>query len=283
MSTRTGFPRMDWDTGFLADPKFQHLRDLLPDPIQFGYAGFCYVRIVSDAWRTCQRHPIGDVVRGIEPWASDALVEAGLLDDERCLSETSFDKWVGSGLMAREVWKESKKKARASTSVSSSPEVSTGHSGTPLPSRIGRESTVGTEGTVEPVGSDEGVPGEDAVWTFLAQHGAYIRPDAPLGRRLVGLLERRGADAVMAEAVSMSKAEPVMSDRQWVLGLENGLEKVPSGRVSVEAAVAEEADARSAARYQRMVARRIEWYRQTGQWDESWGERPAIIDRIGQS
>ena len=113
------------------------------------------------------------------------------------------------------------------------------------------------------------------MWTFLAQHGGYIRPEAPLGRRLVGLLERRGAEAVMAEAVNMAKVEAVMSDRQWVLGLENGLERVPSGRVSVEVAVAEEQKVRSDARFQRMAERRIEWYRQTGKWDEAWGPAPT--------
>jgi hypothetical protein len=265
---------MDWDTGFLADPKFQHLRDLLPDPVQFGYAGFSYLRLSADAWRTCERHPLGDIVRGIEPWAGDALRDAGLLDDAFCLPTTSFDKWVGSGIEARNVWKENKRKVRDSHPVSESPKVSTGLSGTPKDLRIGRESTVGT---VDEVGRYEGVPGEDAVWTFLAQHGAYIRPDGALGRRLVGLLERRGAEAVMTEAVSMAKADPVMSDRQWVLGLENGMERVPSGRVSVDAAIKEENEARNDARYERMVARRIEWFRESGKWDDSWGDKPDGI------
>ncbi len=265
MSTRTGFPRMDWDTGFLADPKFQHLRDLLPDPIQFGYAGFCFLRLTADAWRTCKQHPIADVVRGIEPWAVEALVTAGLLDSAAQLPQESFEKWVGAALEVRQVWREKKAKSPGI------PRDSQGNSGTPDTLRIG------TVGPVEEVGRYEGVQGEDAVWTFLAQHGAYIRPDAPLGRRLVGLLERRGAEAVMAEAVTMAKAEAVMSDRQWVLGLENGMERVPSGRISVDAAVKEENEARSDARYERMVARRIEWSRETGKWPEEWGEKPEVV------
>jgi hypothetical protein len=265
---------MDWDTGFLADPKFQHLRDLLPDPLKFGYAGFCYVRVVADSWRTCQRRPVGDVVRGIETWAADALRDASLLDDEYRLSESSFDKWVGSGIEARRVWKESKQKLRGSAAVSSSPKESTGLSGTLQPGRVG------TVDTVEQVGTDEGVQGEDAVWTFLAQHGAYVRPDSPLGIRLIGLMERRGAEAVMTEAQAMAKIEDKMSDRQWVLGLENGMERVPSGRISVDAAIAEEQEARNDARYERMVQRRIEQYRYTGIWHAEWGEKPEGIEVV---
>lgn len=263
---------MDWDTGFLADPKFQHLRDLLPDPIRFGYAGFCYVRVVSDAWRTCQRRPVGDVVRGIESWAGDALRDAGLLDQDFRLSESSFDKWVGSGLEAREVWKESKRKLRSSSGVSESPRDSKVVLRTLEPGRVG------TVGQVEEVGTDEGVQGEAAVFAFLAHHGAAIRPDAPLGRRLYGLMDRRTPEAVLAEAEEMAKIEAVMSDRQWVLGLENGLELIPSKRITVDEALAEEAKARNDAKYERMMERRIEWYRNTGKWDEEqWGTKPAEL------
>jgi len=116
MSTRTGFPRMDWDTGFLADPKFQHLRDLIPDPIRFGYAGFCYLRLCADAWRTCDRRPISVVVRGIEDWAVTALTEAGLLDDQLLPSE-SFEKWVGSALGGRGESRERQRRYRESRLV----------------------------------------------------------------------------------------------------------------------------------------------------------------------
>jgi hypothetical protein len=270
MSTRTGFPRMDWDTGFLADPKFQHLRDLEPDPIRFGYAGFCYVRVVSDTWRTCQRRPIGDVVRGIETWAADALRVAGLLDDEYRVTQESYDKWVGAAIEVRTVWRD-KKKPKNSTGVSDIPRDSQGNSGTPDALRVG---TVGTVGQVD---TDEGVQGEAAVFAFLAQHGAAIRPDAPLGRRLYGLMDRRGADAVLREAQDMTKVENVMSDRQWVLGLENGLEAIPSGRKSVDEALVEEAQARNDARYARMVERRLEWFQNTGRWDEAWGPMPEPV------
>jgi hypothetical protein len=123
---------------------------------------------------------------------------------------------------------------------------------------------------------EEGVQGEAAVFAFLAQHGAAIRPDAPLGRRLYGLMDRRGADVVLKEAEQMATVENVMSDRQWVLGLENGLEAIPSGRKSADDAVEEEAKVRSDVRYDRMVTRRLEWFRSTGKWDEAWGPEPAV-------
>lgn len=259
---------MDWDTGFLADPKFQHLRDLEPDPIRFGYAGFCYVRLCADAWRTCQRHAIGDVVRGIEVWAAEALRDSGLLDDDFRLTDESFQKWVGAALEVRAVWRDKKAKSTGT------PRESRGNSGTPEPVRNGRNGTVEPVGTVE---TDEGVQGEAAVFAFLAQHGAAIRPDAPLGRRLYGLMERRGPEAVLKEAEDMAKVENVMSDRQWVLGLENGLEAIPSGRKSVDEALEEETKARNDARYERMVQRRLEYYRNTGTWPEEWGEKPAGV------
>lgn len=286
MSTRTGFPRMDWDTGFLADPKFQHLRDLLPDPLQFGYAGFSFLRLTADAWRTCGRRPIGDVVRGIEVWAADALRDAGLLDADFRLSEESFDKWVGAALEAREVWKENKRKHRGSTSVPEAPKDSSDVQRGLRGGRNGRESTVEP---VEQVGTDEGVQGEAAVFAFLAQHGAAIREDAPLGRRLHALMDRRTPETVLKEAQDMAEVEAIMSDRQWVLGLENGLEAIPSGRKSIDEAVAEEQKLRNDARAQRIQeqaqARRLEAFRWTGKWDTefgpepewnpAWGERPS--------
>lgn len=149
MSTRTGFPRMDWDTGFLADPKFQHLRDLLPDPIQFGYAGFCYLRLVADAWRTCERRPIRDVVRGIEPWAMTALHDAGLLENELTLKEESFEKWVGDAMKGRSAWAAAKRRSRGESSdVSRSLAESRGVSGSHLPAREGGR--VGRDGRVGP-------------------------------------------------------------------------------------------------------------------------------------
>lgn len=79
---------------------------------------------------------------------------------------------------------------------------------------------------------------EHRIFAFLARNGAVIRPDTGLGRRLLGLIERRGVEDVLRQAGVMARGER-LSDRQWVLGLENALEAVPSGR---EAQVAERAE-----------------------------------------
>lgn len=117
---------------------------------------------------------------------------------------------------------------------------------------------------------------EGLVFGFIAQHGASIREDSPLGRRLLGLMERRTPEAVLKEATAMAQIEDVMSDRQWVLGLENGLEAIPSGRKSVDAVIEEETRARNDARYDRMVERRLDYLRETGRWPEEWGPRPIL-------
>lgn len=139
----------------------------------------------------------------------------------------------------------------------------------PVPVLIGTSSTEG-----EGVGEET----ETAVFAFLSEHGAFVRPDAPLGLRLYGLMRRRGAGAVLAELHEMAKVADVMSDRQWVLGLENGLEAIPSGRKTVDEALAAEATIREEAKsdrvYERMHTRRLEWFRNTGKWDEGWGPAP---------
>jgi hypothetical protein len=80
---------------------------------------------------------------------------------------------------------------------------------------------------------------EHRVFAFLARFGAAIRPDTGYGRRLLGLIERRGVEDVLRHAGVMAKSGERLSDRQWVFGLEAALEAVPSGR---EAQVAERAE-----------------------------------------
>jgi hypothetical protein len=190
MSTRTGFTRMDWDTGFLADPKFQHLRDLLPDSIRYGYAGFSYLRLAADAWRTCDREPIGTVVRGIEPWATDALRDAGLLDDELRIPEATFDNWTGSALRARQITADAQKRSRESRHVT----VTQDDSGTVTRSQdSARTGRTGRAGKVEPVEQDADTQAfglstdEVAVFAAIAKAGAFIRPESGMGLRVVGL------------------------------------------------------------------------------------------------
>jgi hypothetical protein len=120
-----------------------------------------------------------------------------------------------------------------------------------------------------------GVDDDEArVFAFLARHGAAIREDAPLGRRLLGLIERRGTEDVLRRAGQMAKANGAMSDRQWVLGLENAIEAIPTPKEARTADVEEESRKHAERVQAEMHARRVERFRFTGEWDEAYGPRP---------
>lgn len=81
---------------------------------------------------------------------------------------------------------------------------------------------------------------EARVFAFLARFGAFIRPDSGYGRRLLGLLERRGVEDVLRHAGVMAKSGERLSDRQWVFGLEAALEAVPGTKEARASDKAEE-------------------------------------------
>lgn len=109
------------------------------------------------------------------------------------------------------------------------------------------------------------------LFAFLAQHGAFIRPDSGFGVRLLGLIDRRGAEAVQEKAKAMLTDEP-MSDRQWVFGLEKALEAIPSPPMDE---LPTGPDPKSQRIYDRMVERRLEYLRETGKWLDEWGPQPT--------
>lgn len=119
----------------------------------------------------------------------------------------------------------------------------------------------------------EGVQGEEEpdLFAFLAQHGAFIRPESGFGIRLLGLVDRRGIEVVLEAAKAMDTGER-LSDRQWVFGLEKALEAIPSPPME-ELLPAE--DTKSKRIYERMVQRRLEWFRSGGKWDPEWGPEPT--------
>ncbi len=122
------------------------------------------------------------------------------------------------------------------------------------------------------VGLEEG---EGRVFAFLARFGAAIRPDAPMGLRLLGLIERRGVEEVLQQAAKMTRAGGKMSDRQWVFGLEQALEVIPGGKESRAADLAVEHDARNRRIVAQTQARRLEQFRYTGKWDPAFGPEPT--------
>ena len=112
------------------------------------------------------------------------------------------------------------------------------------------------------------------MFAFLARFGAAIRPDTGYGRRLLGLIERRGVEDVLRHAGLMAK-NGKLSDRQWVFGLEAALEQVP-GTKDARAADKAEDDRKRAERVQSdLHRRRLERFRYTGEWDPIFGPSPA--------
>lgn len=138
------------------------------------------------------------------------------------------------------------------------------------------ERVVANLAAIDPIEDDEA-----RVFAFLARCGAAIRPDAPLGRRLLMLIERRGAEAVLQEAARLARSGP-LSDRQFVLGIENRLEALPKAD-DARAEVAAEADRKRKVRMTaEQHARRLDHYRFTGKWDPAWGPVPEWNPTWGQ-
>lgn len=125
---------------------------------------------------------------------------------------------------------------------------------TPARPRNGLEPLVAILPRVD-VGPSEdafGVSEDEArVFGFLSRY-VSIRPDSGFGRRVLGLIERRGAEDVLRQAGVMARGEK-LSDRQWVFGLEDALEAVPSGK---EARVSERAEDEARAHQRRLDATR---------------------------
>ncbi len=115
-------------------------------------------------------------------------------------------------------------------------------------------------------------PDDEAVFSAIAKAGAYVRPESGMGRRIIGLVGRRGADVVLAELAEMVKVGGQLSDRQIVFGLEERLEPVRPPKP--EPAPVQEGPSQGDRIYERMHARRLERYHATGEWPEEWGEKP---------
>lgn len=117
---------------------------------------------------------------------------------------------------------------------------------------------------------------ETDLFAFIAQRGAFIRPDSGFGVRLLGLIDRRGIEVVMESARSLDDGEP-KSDRQWVFGLERQLDAIPSPPMEEMLPVESADEAKTRRIYERMTAQRLEYYRNSGKWPEEWGEKPSEV------
>lgn len=143
--------------------------------------------------------------------------------------------------------------------------------GAPVRAHAGALHSLSQSPSLETTGGPGGLDFDElTLFAFIARNGAAIRPDSGFGRRLLGLVSRRGASIVMAKAMTLAKGG-ALSDRQWVFGLEQALEDVPDPKA---AAAAEDQAKRAAKRDAAIWQRRIEAYRAGGGWDPAWGEPP---------
>jgi hypothetical protein len=77
-------------------------------------------------------------------------------------------------------------------------------------------------------------------------------------------------------ARSAAKAGETLGDRQWVFGLENALDKIPTAVEARQLDGTEEARRRSERVREQARAGAVERYSHTGEWDAArWGPPPA--------
>lgn len=100
---------------------------------------------------------------------------------------------------------------------------------------------------------------ETEVFATFAKLGAAIREESTLGRRLLSLIERRGAAAVLEVGKMLGEKGEKLSDRQLVLGAENFLDKIPIAKEIRAEQIADEEAKRNTRILQDMERRRREW------------------------
>jgi hypothetical protein len=142
-------------------------------------------------------------------------------------------------------------------------------------------------GPTDTDGARDGEPLSDEetdLFAYLANQGAFIRPESGFGVRLQGLIERRGVEVVMEMARTMT-TDTRHSDREWVFGLEKALEAIPSPPMEALPEGPSPSEMRSQRVQEKAAAARLEYFSHTGKWDPAfgpepewnpeWGERPA--------
>ncbi len=272
---RTGAAFFLGDAAFLSDARFRKLARRLPEPDEFNAAVGAWFIALAAARRNGK--PELDVEAETGSRFLDDLRAVGLLTDTGFRPEP-FEAWAPKapqqsiagqaraasaervgGRFAPAETSEHQQNQRAGNGIQQTPASIPLHS-----SLINSPSEEGGSGETDDL---------DSLTVFLAQHGAFIRPDAPLGIRLAQLVDRRGIEAVMAEAEALAQRGERLSDRQWVLGLENRIEAIPTLRAVATEAEADLADNRAKRRDAAVMERRLEAWR-NGVWHDEWGPQP---------
>ena len=115
---------------------------------------------------------------------------------------------------------------------------------------------------------------------WLAKHGCDIRPGNGYHRHLITLVEVHGVNAVVGMFDRLAGAGMKQGDTQgYVFGAKDALnaKSRPDLRaIDRDESAQERADIRSRRVQEGMWARRIERFRNTGEWEPEWGEPPVV-------
>lgn len=114
---------------------------------------------------------------------------------------------------------------------------------------------------------------------WLSKHGCDIRPGNGWHQHLVTMVQAHGVNAVIGMFDRLSSAGTKNGDTKgFLFGAKDALNAKtrPDLRaLEAEEAADERAESRSKRIQEQMWKRRIERYRNTGEWDPAWGKPPA--------
>lgn len=257
MTTSRGFSRGDFDTSFPLDERFLKIAKRLA-PSRYLQAVGAYWLVVAAAWRDARRPVVEDFAVGVDPRVVEALVEVGLLDAEHRLAESSYEHWIGKALARR--------RADADRPRKVIPPDSTGIRRNPK----ARSARARRDGTGQVVTGTEGGAGEtDDLWRLYQglTKTAHLKPNVI--DWLTRLEAAHGAAATAEAMTAELTADPNVGT--LLSRTATRLEAAARKRENGEAAMA-----RSNAIYEGMLARRLELFRQTGEWQAEWGPRPEL-------
>lgn len=275
-----GRPRIMLDVGFFARKKVA----ALPWRRQLGFIYVLTRAKLQDREGVFASKPVLNVEAGVFRDGIADLTQSGLLHDSTALCDKCVaafpdledgnvvvHDWHDYQVSRTTAWRIDKGRDGddGETAVKQPRNIGAPDVQHPSRARVTRFPVLSSE-TRDDGGSGGVEPDEAALFSYLARHGAAIRPESGFGRRLLGLIERRGAMLVMAKAIVLAASGP-LSDRQWVFGLEQALEDIPDPKVAERA---QDAEKRAAKRDQGVWQRRIEAYRNGGAWDPAWGDPP---------
>ena len=280
MPRSQGFARGDLDTAFPLDDKFLDLRGRLSSERYYAATGV-YFHVVAACWREAERKialrvvPDGDGL-------IDELIAVGLLDPDGRVPNRAFVNHIGRARRQRRASTERQARNRAGKSREVTRDSGvTSRDTAPLRS-------VGTEGTDGPetggAGGAENDPWRDDEWpalAWLSNHGCDVRPGNGYHRALVTMVQSHGINAVVGMFDRLAGAGTKNGDAKgFVFGAKDALDARtrPDLRALEKEEAADERSEQRSKRIQRqMWERRLELYRQSGQWDDAWGEKPKDV------